>query len=502
MRSGHLDRAAGVMVGLACGDALGAAYEFGGPFPADMPVEMKGGGAFGWEPGEWTDDTSMAIPLLELIETGERPRDQNFRSVVTRWIAWMKNAKDVGGQTSAVLDETKRASRGDFYSLHSAATTAAGEYQRRHPDAAGNGSLMRTAPYGLVGQDLGYVAETAAGQSELTHPHTDAVTACAIWSAAIRHAVDTGELDLRVGLRATASEPRQSDLFALWDARIDEAERFRPEHFTQNGWVVQAFQGAWSAIVHSGNRAADDPDHVRRALEMAVRGGGDTDTVAGIAGSLIGAAYGVSAVPLEWKRRIHGWPGWRSENLVAHAVVARRTWTELREIDPTEWPLADYLDYSGWSGTETCVRHPHDDGVYLGGIDALDGLPEDVDAVVSLCRVGRKEIPKSIPREDRVAVWLVDSDSPADNPYLDFVLTEAADMVATMRAEGKTVFLHCVQAHSRTPTVAALYSARYLGLSAEVALREVSAFLPDAHPNAAFRSAFRRIAEKGSADVR
>lgn len=51
-KPGHLDRAAGVMVGLACGDALGAAYEFGGPYPADMPVEMKGGGAFGWEPGE------------------------------------------------------------------------------------------------------------------------------------------------------------------------------------------------------------------------------------------------------------------------------------------------------------------------------------------------------------------------------------------------------------------------------------------------------------------
>ncbi|WP_145999325.1 ADP-ribosylglycohydrolase family protein [Brevibacterium aurantiacum] len=39
-----------------------------------MPVKMKGGGAFGRVPGEWTDDTSMAIPLLELGETGERPR--------------------------------------------------------------------------------------------------------------------------------------------------------------------------------------------------------------------------------------------------------------------------------------------------------------------------------------------------------------------------------------------------------------------------------------------
>jgi ADP-ribosyl-[dinitrogen reductase] hydrolase len=272
-KPGHLDRAAGVMVGLACGDALGAAYEFGGPYPANMPVEMKGGGAFGWEPGEWTDDTAMAVPLLELIETGERPRDLNLRLAVNRWLEWMEDAKDVGNQTSAVLGEADRMSNGDIYEMDGAAMRAAREFQERFPDAAGNGSLMRTAPYGLVGQDLGYVAITAAGQSRLTHPHYDAMTACAIWSAAISHAVGTGELDIRKGLEASAHEILDENSQKLWLSRIEEAEAHPPEYFTKNGWVVQAFQGAWSSIVHSGDRADNDPQHVRRTLEMAVRGG-------------------------------------------------------------------------------------------------------------------------------------------------------------------------------------------------------------------------------------
>lgn len=62
------DRAAGALLGMASGDALGAGYEFGPALPASTDVWMKGGGGFGWAPGEWTDDTQMAIPLLEAAE--------------------------------------------------------------------------------------------------------------------------------------------------------------------------------------------------------------------------------------------------------------------------------------------------------------------------------------------------------------------------------------------------------------------------------------------------
>jgi ADP-ribosylglycohydrolase len=65
------DRAAGVLVALAAGDALGAGYEFSAPLPDGAEVTMKGGGPFGFAPAEWTDDTSMAIPIAQaLLEAG------------------------------------------------------------------------------------------------------------------------------------------------------------------------------------------------------------------------------------------------------------------------------------------------------------------------------------------------------------------------------------------------------------------------------------------------
>src|SRR5699024_9378009 len=152
----------------------------------------------------------------ELIETGDRPRGYNLRQAVKAWLEWMKDAKDVGNQTSAVLGEADRMSNGDIYEMDGAAMSAARDFQERFPDAAGNGSLMRTAPYGLVGQDLEYAAKTAAGQSELTHTHPDAIAACAIWSAAISHAVDTGELDIRRGLEASAVEVLDEESQKLW----------------------------------------------------------------------------------------------------------------------------------------------------------------------------------------------------------------------------------------------------------------------------------------------
>ena len=61
------DRAAGVLVALAAGDALGAGYEFGAPLPDGAEVTMKGGGPFGFAPAEWTDDTSMAVPIAQAL---------------------------------------------------------------------------------------------------------------------------------------------------------------------------------------------------------------------------------------------------------------------------------------------------------------------------------------------------------------------------------------------------------------------------------------------------
>ncbi|WP_241977713.1 ADP-ribosylglycohydrolase family protein [Cryobacterium cheniae] len=531
LTSAQLDRAAGVLLGMACGDALGAGYEFGPPLASDAAVTMKGGGGFDWAPGEWTDDTSMAVPIVNAIAAGHDLRDESvLDEIVAAWVDWARTAPDVGNQLRAVLSRTEPTAF--------AVRVVARAHHDRHGRSGGNGSLMRTAPVALAYlDDPVALADVARTISTLTHFETDAGDACVLWCLAIRHAVLEGALDVRVGLDALPADRR-----ALWEARFVVAEAGTPSDFTQNGWVVEALQAAWSAIVQprsvpgrtfgAGTVSATPAGHLQDALEIAVRGGRDTDTVAAIAGGLLGARYGASAVPAAWRRIVHGWPGGlRADELVRRGVLAARAnggrsrgssvsgspvLAERRDRAGTDrnepgaansrdvavldrrsrkdraattWPTADHLPYSTSGDISTLVRHPHDDGVWLGAIGILSDLPVEIDAVVSLCRVGRTQVPGRIRAENKVAVWLIDEPAEKANPNLDFVLTDTVDVIAALRAEGRTVLVHCVQAVSRTPAVGALYAARHRGLPIEQALREVTDVLPHAHPNTAFLQA-------------
>ncbi|MCC2333605.1 ADP-ribosylglycohydrolase family protein [Cellulomonas wangsupingiae] len=92
-------------LGSAVGDALGAGYEFGPPLTDGQPVHMAGGWAFGWEPGEWTDDTSMAVPIAQVLADGGSLEDlASLDRIVAAWAGWAETATDVGAQTSALLD--------------------------------------------------------------------------------------------------------------------------------------------------------------------------------------------------------------------------------------------------------------------------------------------------------------------------------------------------------------------------------------------------------------
>ncbi|TQJ35602.1 ADP-ribosylglycohydrolase family protein [Arthrobacter sp. SLBN-122] len=477
------DRAAGVLVALAAGDALGAGYEFGAPLPDGAEVTMKGGGPFGFAPAEWTDDTSMAIPIAEaLLESasGATPSSPAALTMVVRaWTSWAAEAKDVGAQTSSVIAAARRLAAAAGRKVTAADfTAAAADFHARTGRSAGNGSLMRTAPLALayLEREPSELVAAAGVVSALTHADPDAQEACGLWCVAVRHAVLTGRLDVRVGL-PLLSEERAS----VWLERIETAERCRPRDFTRNGWVVEAFQGAWSAIHYAG-RSTVGPAHLRAALEEAVRGGRDTDTVAAIAGGLLGSAYGYTAVPFEWRQRLHGWPGLRARDLMVLGMELGRG--EGRRA--ASWPRAERHDYSMWGRTDALVRHPHDDGVWLGGVRSLERVAElGIDAVVSLCRLGTLDVPGVEP-EDHASFWVVDSAVEGDNAHASFVLGEAAAAVEHYRSEGKTVLLHCVRAESRTPTVAALYGARVAGISPLVALEDVRRALPNARPNPLF----------------
>jgi ADP-ribosylglycohydrolase len=373
LTAAQLDRARGVLLATAAGDALGAGYEFGPPLADGTPVVMSGGGSLGWEPGEWTDDTSMAIAIAEVAARGGDLRAASAQdAIVARWATWAKTAPDVGNQTrlvlGAVADQsvadqsvagqsvegqivagqssvpvsaefvpdpfsagaagaegatgTTRTAEGVVNSVASSAGAAAtalkvsGNLHMRTGHTAGNGSLMRTAPVALAYLRDGRedaLTDAATQLSAVTHFDPEAGEACVLWCHIIRHAVLTGELEPGAGLRYLRNGSRR-----VWAQRLDEASRSRPADFTHNGWVVEALQGAWSAIT-TAPATGEPAGHLRVALEAAVRGGRDADTVAAIAGGVLGAVHGASAVPAQWREILHGWPGLNAEDLATMA---------------------------------------------------------------------------------------------------------------------------------------------------------------------------------------
>lgn len=308
MTSAQLDRAIGAVLGSAAGDALGSQYEFGSAL-ADTVTPVFGRGYFGHDVGEWTDDTSMAVPILDAVAAGESLSDPQTREkIVARWTTWSRTAKDVGAQTRSVFTAIPEVF------TEADVRQAAQHLHERTGRSGGNGALMRTGPLvlGYLDASDAELADAARAVSELTHWEADSASACILWCVATRHSIRTGELDIARGLALLdAAEATR------WRALIDEAlaPGAHPRDFAaQNGWVVRAFQGALAAIV--GATSLVD------ALERAVRGGNDTDTVAAIAGSLAGAVWGASALPTEWLTQLHGWPGYSADDLIRQVTLA------------------------------------------------------------------------------------------------------------------------------------------------------------------------------------
>lgn len=305
---------------MAAGDALGAGYEFNAPMPPGAPVSMIGGGLGDFAPGEWTDDTSMAIVIARALVNSAGKLDIAASDYMVRqWAIWAQDAPDVGSQTRAVLAAAEHAARKDKRDEPNTedAIKAATDIHQQTGRSGGNGSLMRTAPIALAylesTPEATYQAATAI--SKLTHFDEEAAEACGLWTLGVRHAVLTGELNIRIGLPLLKPERA-----LVWEQRIQQAEEKQPRDFSHNGWVVEAFQGAWSSIVNSKVADGGSASHLVATLEAAVRGGVDTDTVAAIAGSLVGAVYGIGAIPEQWLKMLHGWPGLDAKDLVDLAI--------------------------------------------------------------------------------------------------------------------------------------------------------------------------------------
>ncbi|MFA7766611.1 ADP-ribosylglycohydrolase family protein [Streptomyces sp. NRRL S-448] len=276
----RLDRAVGAVIGSAAGDALGAPYEFGaaGELTA-RGAEMAGGG--GWDPGEATDDTQMAVLVAEsLLECGGLELPDVFGRF-QRWAAGQP--KDIGLQTEDVL------TNGESWEL------AAALHFQINARAAGNGSLMRAATSAVYFAPAGRegTMEAARRIAALTHGDRAAWEGTAILHELVRVALQGADPLAALPATLAAVHPDHQERYG----RV-LAPDWHPELATEfNGAVWPCLGSAvWALRTTTGFAEA-----VRAAVDL----GGDTDTVAAVTGALAGARYGQEAVPAHWTAALH-----------------------------------------------------------------------------------------------------------------------------------------------------------------------------------------------------
>jgi ADP-ribosyl-[dinitrogen reductase] hydrolase len=312
----QLDRARATLVGAAAGDALGAGYEFE-LAPFNGRAEMIGGGLGDFAPFEWTDDTAQTYCVAAAAAEFHDLRKPEALDAVAAGIArWFRDdPPDVGNITRAVLTDA-----GPFPSA-ARLKGVAQHYYRRHDRSGGNGSLMRTAPVALAHlNDPWALVDAAYDVSYLTHGDPIAAEACAIWCLMLRESIllggfnDVGEF---VGYLPTKEGQDR------WAQILHDAEMADPHRFCPNGYVVTALQAAWSSIRRTPVPPWRPQDHLVDTLNTVIGIGNDTDTVASIAGALLGARWGMSAIPADWVPKLHGW---------GNTVTGVATGTDLVEL--------------------------------------------------------------------------------------------------------------------------------------------------------------------------
>jgi ADP-ribosyl-[dinitrogen reductase] hydrolase len=287
------DRYRGALLGLAVGDALGTTLEFKAPGTFKPITEIVGGGPFGLKPGQWTDDTSMALCLAEsLIEKRAfDPKDQ-----MDRYCRWWK--------------EGYLSSTGTCFDIGITVKTALAHYLgsgepfagSTDPFTAGNGSLMRLAPVPLAFRHNFELAIYNAGESSrTTHAAPTTIDACRYFAGLL--------------LGALEGRPKEELLSSFFypdpDGQYWKRHPLSPEiaeiangSFKQkqapaiigSGFVVRSLEAALWAFYRS--------DSFRDGALLAVNLGNDADTTGAIYGQLAGGFYGVNAIPEGWIERM------------------------------------------------------------------------------------------------------------------------------------------------------------------------------------------------------
>ena len=287
----QIERYRGCLLGLATGDAVGTALEFNSPGTFEPLKDMVGGGPFGLKPGQWTDDTSMALCLAEsLIER------KGFDSVdqLKRYVRWYR--------------EGHLSSTGKCFDIGGTVRSALAKFEKTHepycgatdPNSAGNGSIMRLAPVPLFYAKKPLDAVEKSGESSrTTHGVLTAIDACRYLGALIVGAIN-----------GASKEELLSDHFCpasgSWNKKplteeIDEIasgsfKRKNPPQIKGTGYVVKSLDAALWAFYHSKS--------FNEGCLMAVNLGDDADTTGAVYGQLAGAFYGEQGIPESWRSKL------------------------------------------------------------------------------------------------------------------------------------------------------------------------------------------------------
>jgi ADP-ribosylglycohydrolase len=281
-------RRRGVLLGLAIGDALGAAVEFQPPGSFEPVTGYRGGGPHGLAPGEWTDDTSMALALADSIATA----GWDLNDQASRYVEWWQTGKySVNGHCFDIGLAT-RSALARFAATGNALTS--GDRSER---ASGNGSIMRLAPvpirFGhLYATQLADYSRLAEESSWPTHASEQCVSACR-YLATILAALIHGEEREHI-LSPDWPQLRQLNAIKPLHPLIQEIaegsfRRKPPEAIRGTGWVVNSLEAALWAFYSA--------DSFEAAVLKGVNLGDDADTTGAICGQLAGACWGETGIP-------------------------------------------------------------------------------------------------------------------------------------------------------------------------------------------------------------
>lgn len=288
---GVLERYRGCLLGLAVGDAVGTTLEFKAPGTFTPITDMVGGGPFNLEPGQWTDDTSMALCLAEslIIHQGFDPIDQ-----MERYVRWYR--KGYLSSTGSCFDigNTIREALHHFEYTGNAYAGSADTM------AAGNGSIMRLAPVPMFyANDFATAIAHAASSSYTTHAASQAVSACQYLAGLIVGALN-GESKESLLSAYYSPIPGYWDKTFLSPGITEIAEgsfkQYNPPDIQGSGYVVKSLEAALWAFYHSQD--------FREGCLLAANLGDDADTTAAIYGQLAGAYYGLKGIPQSWREKL------------------------------------------------------------------------------------------------------------------------------------------------------------------------------------------------------